>query len=130
MEISLKAIGLFNLVFLVKQTRSLSLSLCLSVSSPLSLSFLFIHLLQIYTPEGTGNVTWNTNYQDAINRPLTWFLSYVYVPPASPDGAYVLDLMGMTKGFLYFNGYNLGRYWMIKSNLTAPGCGYCNYQVG
>jgi len=84
---------------------------------------------QIYTLEGFNDVTWQFGYAAGADKPLSWFSVFIYVPEQTSPGPYTLDLLGMGKGYAYFNGNNLGRYWLIRSNLTGPGCGYCNYKV-
>jgi len=63
-----------------------------------------------------------------IGHPLTWFSAFVRINMHTPDSAYVIDLLG-TKGFVYFNGRSLGRYWLIQSPANGSGCGYCDYKV-
>ena len=57
--------------------------------------------------------------------PLTWHRVQIASPPpnpASPLPSWQLDLVGMAKGFVWFNGHPLGRYWDIRASGTCAPC--------
>jgi len=73
--------------------------------------------LRYYTDGGSQRVKWNTTSQ--INTPMTWYQLSIPTPAAVGDAAYAtwtLDMGGMGKGSLWFNGFMVGAYWSIKNN--------------
>jgi len=73
--------------------------------------------LQVYTEDGSKKVEWNSQVSSAINKPLTWFTGS-FDMPSNPNGTtgFALDMTGMGKGMAFVNGYNIGRYWMVKGS--------------
>ena len=73
---------------------------------------LFGEKKQIYTPQGHATVQW----EDAVptGKPLTWYSAY-FPKPALKDGlSLVLKLSSMSRGHVFLNGFDLGRYWSIQ----------------
>lgn len=75
-------------------------------------------------------VNWNTNAQQGLNRPLTWW--FAQFPTPSGTGGLALDITGLGKGFVYVNGHGVGRYWNITASGSCPSCATidanCNYK--
>ncbi|EFA80090.1 glycoside hydrolase family 35 protein [Heterostelium album PN500] len=78
--------------------------------------------LQLYNPNHSGSVQW-TNVTG--NPPLTWY-KFNFNLELSSNMSLALDMLGMTKGMIFVNGYNIGRYWLA----LAYGCNPCTYQGG
>jgi len=73
--------------------------------------------LQYYTDAGSKKVNWNNGNQ--VNRPLTWYQLAIPTPTIIGDPAYAtwtLDLGGMGKGSIWFNGFMVGAYWSVKDS--------------
>jgi len=84
--------------------------------------------LQIWNKPNAVN--WNTNAQQGMNKPLTWWRAQFPTPAGSTPLA--LDMTGLGKGFAYVNGHGLGRYWNITAGGNCPSCANidssCNYR--
>jgi hypothetical protein len=78
-----------------------------------------------YTPAGAAAAPWAPVDASGGAAPTSWFRATFDLPPppppaagggaayppgAPPQLAYAVDLLGATKGVLYVNGVNLGRY--------------------
>ena len=75
--------------------------------------------LQIFTPTGSGSVTWNKTSPGAPLPPMTWFRLSVPTPTPVGDPAYAtwaFDMSGMGKGELWCNGFMVGAYWSIRDS--------------
>ena len=71
-------------------------------------------ILHLYTTNGSSNVTWDNDYQKYVEQPVVWFQAE-FPRVSVPSGhSILLDLAGMGRGYLYLNGFSLGRYWSIK----------------
>jgi len=81
---------------------------------------------QLYQQSGQGKVTWNTNY--AKDKPLTWYKTNFDIPADvySSGAPLALDLSSTSKGFVWVNGYNLGRYYPIA--IADGNCQQCDYR--
>ena len=69
--------------------------------------------LKVFTKEGIGKVKWSNESYLTVNS-LQWYKTVfngVHVPSGK---SLLLDLNGMKRGFIYLNGFNLGRYWLSK----------------
>ncbi|MEM6459409.1 MAG: beta-galactosidase [Planctomycetota bacterium] len=62
---------------------------------------------------GYAAVSWRDAPENL--RPLTWVQTAFDRPKA--DGPWTLDLRSMTKGFVWLNGYSLGRYWQLDTQM-------------
>lgn len=70
----------------------------------------------MFTTQGARSVTWNSNWQKYTLKSLVWF-QFSFPKPSVPQGStLLLDLNGMGRGHIYFNGEDLGRYWLVKVN--------------
>jgi len=69
-------------------------------------------------------VTWSSNTQQGLGKPLTWW--YAKFPTPSGTGPLALDMTGLGKGFAYVNGHGLGRYWNITASGSCPSCANIN----
>ncbi|MBN1900124.1 beta-galactosidase [Candidatus Sumerlaeota bacterium] len=65
---------------------------------------------ELYSEVGTA-FNWESNWKNAVHRPLTWWRTEFDRP--SGDDPLVIDLSGMQKGMIWLNGQCLGRYWLI-----------------
>ena len=72
--------------------------------------------LKVYTKKGSENVTWDTREYLLTYRPMTWYRAKIDGIRVPHGQALMLDMEGMNRGFMYINGFNLGRYWLIKSD--------------
>lgn len=69
---------------------------------------------KVFTKEGMGNVEWDTDWKTYRSFKLTWYRA-TFDGVTVPEGSsLLLDMNGMTRGVIYINGFNLGRYWMTK----------------
>jgi len=70
---------------------------------------------KIYTPSGAGKVTWTST----ANSPLSWYQSS-FAPINVPYGAQVMfNATGLTRGHVFINGMDIGRYWTIEGGKTG-----------
>ena len=93
-----------------------------------------------YVAGGGGGGAWMEGVSPLT--PLTWYkLSLTSpTPTPSPLPSWQLDLAGMGKGLLWFNGHCMGRYWdIVATQGTCPevcdyrgsyGDGKCRYDCG
>eukprot|EP01121_Diplochlamys_sp_Union-15-3_P017235 TRINITY_DN6029_c0_g1_i6.p1 TRINITY_DN6029_c0_g1~~TRINITY_DN6029_c0_g1_i6.p1 ORF type:complete len:391 (+),score=72.88 TRINITY_DN6029_c0_g1_i6:424-1596(+) len=94
--------------------------------------------LQVYTPEGSEKVNWNTSVSAGKLNPLTWWKTSFPLPNAPAGIPIALDMSGMTKGLIWVNTRCIGRYWMVKSGSPCGSCAYnqsynpniCRYDCG
>lgn len=70
--------------------------------------------LQVYTAAGAKRVQWSGDWQSG--GPGTWYAATFTTPSLSGGKQLLLRANGMTRGQLYVNGHELGRYWMILEN--------------
>ena len=69
--------------------------------------------LEVFTESGAKAVTWSSHVPTAT--PLTWYMArFDAPPPPSQKQSLLLDLGGMTRGHVYVNGFDLGRYWLAE----------------
>ena len=83
--------------------------------------------LGIYNATNFNKVTWSNNAQNIKNRSLTWYRSTFKTPNTINPTTFTslaIDMSGFTKGFIYINGYNLGRYFLIESTCNGQPHGY------
>lgn len=81
------------------------------------------NILQIYTTNGSPLVAWR-KYSKPLIQSLMWFqttfsLSHIKHlnlkgTGSEPYAPLLIDLSSMTRGHAYVNGYDIGRYWLIK----------------
>jgi hypothetical protein len=82
---------------------------------------------QVYTPEGAAKAAWQPVGPDGGTVVTSWFKTTFDLPdpPSPPTGnppqlAYALDLLGATKGVVWVNGVNLGRYNLELGVCSGP----------
>ncbi len=83
---------------------------------------LYGEYLKLYDKSAFNKVTWNNDISSGLNKHLTWWRSSFMTPASiNPDEftSLAIDVNGGIKGFIYVNGYNLGRYWMIPSKCNG-----------
>ena len=69
--------------------------------------------LKVYTKEGMEKVKWSNESYMLVNS-MQWYKA-VFDSVRVPYGkSLLLDMNGMIRGFIYLNGFNLGRYWLSK----------------
>ena len=86
-----------------------------------------------YTPAGAATAPWAPVDASGGAAPTSWFRATFDLPPpppasggpayppgAPPQLAYAMDLLGATKGVLYVNGVNLGRYNLELGQCSGP----------
>lgn len=78
--------------------------------------------LAIFTAAGTNSVQWNpvSAGVPSVNASLFWLRGYFNMPPVDPSAnqtAFALNMTGLIKGHVWFNGFHLGRY-----NLQTGSC--------
>lgn len=73
-------------------------------------------IMNVYTDQGTRNVTWSDDYMQYVDQPVVWFKHNFTSPDVEKGHSLLLDLLGMQRGYIYLNGMNLGRYWLTKVN--------------
>eukprot|EP01102_Stenamoeba_stenopodia_P022977 TRINITY_DN9775_c0_g1_i1.p1 TRINITY_DN9775_c0_g1~~TRINITY_DN9775_c0_g1_i1.p1 ORF type:complete len:874 (+),score=131.58 TRINITY_DN9775_c0_g1_i1:188-2809(+) len=67
---------------------------------------------------------WSSKWQDGIGVPLSWFAMSVSVSQSMfYSSLLAVDLTGLNKGFVWFNGRGIGRYWLIEG--VSPPCDGC-----
>ena len=70
--------------------------------------------MELYTKEGAGKVEWNSDWKFYKDVKLVWYRA-IFDGVMVPEGnSLLLDMNGMSRGVMYINGFNLGRYWMTK----------------
>ena len=60
---------------------------------------------------GGAMVSWQERWQEAVERPLSWW-RFSFTRPQT-DAALAVDLSGMNKGMAWLNGKCIGRYWLV-----------------
>ena len=73
-------------------------------------------IMNVYTVNGSKNVTWSSDYAVLTGKPVVWYQHNFKSPTIEPGFSLLLDLRGMTRGYVYLNGVNLGRYWLTQVN--------------
>ena len=69
--------------------------------------------LEVFTKSGAKAVTWSSRVP--TTTPLTWYMTrFDAPPPPTQKQSLLLDLGGMTRGHVYVNGFDLGRYWLAE----------------
>ena len=71
-------------------------------------------LMNVYTANGSKNVTWSSDYSQFTGRPVVWYQTSFTSPHVCTGCSLLLDLRGMQKGYVFLNGWNLGRYWLTQ----------------
>eukprot|EP01102_Stenamoeba_stenopodia_P022946 TRINITY_DN9751_c0_g1_i2.p1 TRINITY_DN9751_c0_g1~~TRINITY_DN9751_c0_g1_i2.p1 ORF type:complete len:542 (+),score=125.50 TRINITY_DN9751_c0_g1_i2:3-1628(+) len=66
---------------------------------------------------------WDPNWKAGVNVPLTWFATFLDLPPASSSAVFAIDVTGLNRGFLWVNGRGIGRYWLTEG--ISPPCSGC-----
>jgi len=61
--------------------------------------------------DGGALVPWQSHWQAAVGRPLSWW-RFTFARPET-DAPLAVDLLGMNKGLAWLNGRCIGRYWLI-----------------
>jgi len=85
-------------------------------------------VLQIFTPSQTNTVPWTSDVSGVtIDRPMTWFRTFFDVSDDvwTSSSPLALDLSSMGRGFVWVNGYGLGRHWSI---IGVGDCLPCDYR--
>ncbi len=75
-----------------------------------------------YDLKVVASMDWNSDMAAAKNRPLTWYLKKVNI--ARHEFPFALDMKTMGRGYVWFNGQNVGRYSSIKATGTCEPCNY------
>ena len=77
--------------------------------------------------ENSTAVDWQAGPGELF-RPLSWYQFTIATPKAAPSAlpSWQLDLSALGKGFIWFNGHPLGRYWDIRA--TNSRCEPCDYR--
>jgi hypothetical protein len=87
---------------------------------------------EVYTPAGAAAANWLPVDPSGGSVPTSWFKGEFDLPsvpldvlPAVPAGAppqlaYALDLAGATKGVVWVNGFNAGRYNLELGECDGP----------
>ncbi|KAE8709245.1 Beta-galactosidase 14 isoform 2 [Hibiscus syriacus] len=71
---------------------------------------------KIYTEKGSEKVQWT---KADVSEGLTWFRGYFDAPEG--DNQLAVEMTGMSKGMVWINGQNIGRFWMsYVSPLKQP----------
>lgn len=75
--------------------------------------------LGLPTEDGSGKVTWGS-LSGKTTGGLTWLKTTFDAPSdwSSPE-ALAVDLTGATKGHIYINGFDAGRYWVRDPVLST-----------
>jgi len=81
---------------------------------------LFGEALQVFSDAGVSKVNWKPAHGVNVVSGLTWLKVAFDAPSdwASPE-ALAVDLTGATKGHLYINGFDCGRYWVRDKVLST-----------
>lgn len=64
-------------------------------------------IMNVYTVNGSKNVTWSENYSEFTGRPVVWYQHTFSSPTVEAGFSLLLDLQGMQRGYVYLNGVNL-----------------------
>ncbi|EGC33370.1 hypothetical protein DICPUDRAFT_48969 [Dictyostelium purpureum] len=78
--------------------------------------------LQIYNEYSSSKVNWQP-YNPSATQSMTWYQFNISLDGLSSDpssNAYVLNMTSMNKGFVYVNGFNIGRYFLMEA--TQSNC--------
>jgi hypothetical protein len=73
-------------------------------------------IMNVFTVNGSKNVTWSADYVKYTGQPVVWYQHTFSSPTVKTGHSLLLDLRGMQRGYLYLNGVNLGRYWLTRVN--------------
>ena len=67
--------------------------------------------LAVWTEEGRAAVKWETQWKGLVGQPLVWWSAALpaFHMPSGGQWALLLDLTGMNRGHVYFNGHDAGR---------------------
>ncbi|KAH6781303.1 beta galactosidase 1 [Perilla frutescens var. frutescens] len=79
--------------------------------------------LNLHSLSGISNVEWVEGSDVAQRQPLTWYKTTFNAPGGNEPLA--LDMNSMSKGQVWINGENIGRYW--NEYKASGNCGECNY---
>ena len=83
---------------------------------------------QIYTEQGSSRVDWNSQWNQSIAKPITWFQARFDLDHLAKEDTnanpVLLDAQGLSRGHAFINGNDLGLYWLIQSlcHETTPCC--------
>ncbi|CAF1282594.1 unnamed protein product [Didymodactylos carnosus] len=84
-----------------------------------------------YNSSKSDELKW-LNYSEYSNSTLNWFKLTFRTPTniiTDSDNLYQLNMMGMTRGWLYLNDHILSRYWtIVADNKTNPCDEICDYR--
>ena len=74
------------------------------------------NVLQVWAPSNQGSIPWQSS--GTSNRPLTWYKTTftLDMSAVTSDTAVLLKPIGFTRGHLFVNGHDAGRYWTILRN--------------
>ena len=84
---------------------------------------------QIFTEQGSKTVEWNPQWTSAINKSTTWFQTHFDLDKLARQdlnaNPVLINALGLNRGHVYVNGYDLGMYWLILSDCKQDenGCG-------
>jgi beta-galactosidase len=80
-------------------------------------------VLQLNTAAGRKLVQWNTNWQVAKNKEITWYQATFDLPKEVVDNAVtnpvLVNAQGLQRGHLYINEFDIGIYWTISGACTG-----------
>ncbi|KAL9169715.1 hypothetical protein ABFS82_04G096900 [Erythranthe guttata] len=79
--------------------------------------------LSLHSLSGSSSVEWVEGSYIAERQPLTWYKTIFNAPSGNEPLA--LDMNTMSKGQVWINGQNIGRYW--NQYKASGNCGACNY---
>ncbi|GAM27988.1 hypothetical protein SAMD00019534_111640, partial [Acytostelium subglobosum LB1] len=84
-------------------------------------------ILQLFNPANSGAVNWDVLPAAVTLPPLTWYKFEFDLEINNTTAPFALNMIGMTKGMIWANGHNCGRYWLVEA---TEGCDGCTYQYG
>ena len=70
--------------------------------------------LKVFDPSKTSSVSWSNEVP--TSKTLTWYKAEFKTPPTMKGKSLLLDMKSMTRGHIYINGFDLGRYWLVKAD--------------
>ena len=68
--------------------------------------------LKVFEPKLHPSIPWSKEVP--TSKPLTWYETLFKTPPMMKGKSLLLDMKSMTRGHIYINGFDLGRYWLSK----------------